>query len=52
MQLISFIASVMTLCMFIYQKFLRVYVLEKVKTIIYIYFLVIHQEWLMKSIFV
>jgi len=38
-----------------YQKILRVYVLEKVKTILYIYiyfFLVIHQQWLMKSTFV
>ena len=38
MQLISFIASVMTPCMFIYQKILRVYRLEKVKNILYIYF--------------
>jgi len=30
-------ASVMTLCMFVYQKILHVYVLEKVKTILYIY---------------
>jgi len=54
MQLTSFIVSVMTLCMFVYQKILCVYVLEKVKTIlyIYIYILVIHQQWLMKSIFV
>jgi len=37
MQLISFIAFVMTLCMFVYQKILCVYVLEKVKTILYIY---------------
>jgi len=39
MQLISFITSVMTLCLFVYQKILRVYVVEKAKTILYIYFL-------------
>ena len=33
------------------QKILRVYVLEKVKIVLY-FILVIHQQWLMKSIFV
>jgi len=35
MQLIIFIAFVMTVFFFVYQKMLRVYVLEKVKTIFY-----------------
>jgi len=35
MQLISFIAFVMTVFSFVYQKMLRVYMLEKVKTIFY-----------------
>jgi len=39
MQLISLIASVMTLCMFVYQKILRVYVLEKMSTILYILYI-------------
>jgi len=37
MQLISFIPSVMSLCMFINQKIMRVYVLEKVKTILHFF---------------
>jgi len=36
--------------LFVYQKILRVNGLEKVKTILY-FFGVIHQQWLMKSIF-
>ena len=43
MQLISFIASVMTLCLIVYQKILRVNVLEKVKTILY-FFGVVYQQ--------
>jgi len=35
MQLISFIALVITVFSFVYQKMLRVYLLEKVKTIFY-----------------
>ena len=45
MQLISFIAFVMTVFSFVYQKMLRVYMLEKVKTI-FLFFLVIRQKWL------
>jgi len=48
MQLISFIVSVMTL--FVYQKILCVYVLEKVKTILH--FFRHSATKLMKSIFV
>jgi len=35
MHLISFIAFVMTFFLFVYQKMLRVYMLEKVKNIVY-----------------
>jgi len=40
-----------SLYVYLNQKILRVYVLEKVKTILYL-ILVIHQQWLMKSIIV
>jgi len=45
MQLISFTAFVMTVFSFVYQKMLRVHMLEKVKTI-FLCFLVIHQKCL------
>jgi len=46
----SFICCLCDDSLFVYQKILCVYVLEKVKTIFH--FLVIHQQSLMKSIFV
>jgi len=52
MQLISFIASVMTLHVHLSEYLACIRVRKSEDHFIYIFFLVIHQQWLMKSIFV